>query len=1080
MTLADFWPTEANIRQCIKPEAESDWDEVFLAIHQPMRLVKRAFKKDTLGDGTPATETDFLREFLKEDLPTGTLLMPILGDSGTGKSHLVRWLDVQLKRRPDADRRHVIRIPKSSSLKTVLYHILEDLQGEQYDEIRRQLRAARERLDVIGAEERILGELRAAIRRRYNDACQNREDARSRGEKPEQIDYEWYTHGNPERCLPALLSDPETSRLFMAGTGTRPGVISQLAKHLTTDSSDDRPPRRNFEEADMEISGDLDISRASQIAKRYLESLDRLDGRERKTAVRLLNSIIDSALQPLASPTDTSLSEMFLQIRRHLLADGRELILLVEDFAVLSGIQGALLDAMIREGVRGGVDACVMRTALAVTAGYDFGRYDTVKTRAVYGWHVDESPVDDDDKMVARICDYVGAYLNAARFGSDSLKQRRSERDNEQWPPHFGDNSELDITVHQQLLAFGHTQSGWMLFPFNEALVRQWSDLYLRDANNQLRFNPRTIINHLLIHVLRDYRAAWISGEFPAKDFLGPHTHDLSASLHSEVRNAEGNGRTRERYLALLRYWGDCPDRLAEVVLPREVYEAFGLKPLIVSNSAVRADFAPKYADPLPSDDAQIREGRDGDEPAPRESTWAEPMLVPATVPETVVTSVYPEEVRRWEKLLNNWNPSSYLTQNDANELRLLLFIHIQEAIDWDSLFLRKLKSEEMKGWHKNIFLPYAKGTNNVTPANAMCTVCPNELFACDEQRSSTILALIAVARHEHYKHWDYPEAYLDYAYFHNLLERLVPHATEWILRKKYHDIVGDPIPALVGHLLLAARLLDVRTSHESDFISLLSAIFEAPPTLESLQEKDEWAVFRSDTAKHHLHLQDELLSRTAVRQGGAGKTYGVDCVRILDAIRTHNDSPDNQTPTPDASGSSDVSVAITFAKRFSARLSSLVRSQQKRLAVVRQQCLAELGEGFDKSTLVAMLTERLLPESQRLGLLGDHLPSAAELQSLCEAFLQAPVSETLRTLATSEHDDFLKQVSSLAQIDNATLGLIERFVRELCRTVSHLEDTLEVQLTEGEGMLNESTRQIEGVLNRISQQLKSIRGAAT
>ena len=482
MKLADFWPTEANILQCIKPEAESDWDEVFLAIHQPMRLMKRAFKKDTADDGRPATEADFLREFLREDLPTGTLLIPILGDSGLGKSHLVRWLDVQLKRLPDADRRHVIRIPKSSSLKTVLYHILEDLPGEQYDEIRRQLKAARERLDLIGAEERIRAEFLAAIRRRYNDACQNREDAKTRGEKVEQLDSEWFTHGDPQRCLPALLSDPATSRLFMPGTDQRPGIISQLARHLTTDSSEDRPHRRNFEEADLTISDDLDVSEASDIAKRYLQSLDRLDGRERKTAVRLLNSIIESALLPLFSPTDTSLSEIFLHIRRQLLADGRELVLLVEDFAVLSGIQGALLDAMIREGVRGGVDACVMRTALAVTAGYDFGRYDTVKTRAVYGWYVDESPVDDDDQMVGRICDYVGAYLNAARFGSHALKQRRSETDDERWPPHFGDDAELDTEVRQRLNAFGKSQSGWLLFPFNEPAVRQLSDIHLRDT----------------------------------------------------------------------------------------------------------------------------------------------------------------------------------------------------------------------------------------------------------------------------------------------------------------------------------------------------------------------------------------------------------------------------------------------------------------------------------------------------------------------------------------------------------------------------------------------------------------------
>lgn len=243
-----------------------------------MRLVKRAFKRDTADDGLPATEVDFLREFLQEDLPTGTLLMPILGDSGIGKSHLVRWLDVQLKRLPDSNRRHVIRIPKSSSLKTVLYHILENLQGDQYDEIRRQLKTARERLDVIGSQERIRAEVLAAIRRRFNDACQNREDARSRGVKIEQLDNEWFTHGDPQRCLPALLSYRDVPVVYA-------GNRSTSWDHLSTGKApDDRLVGRSASARKPSRKSIWQSLTISILAKRaitrepYLRSLDRLDG----------------------------------------------------------------------------------------------------------------------------------------------------------------------------------------------------------------------------------------------------------------------------------------------------------------------------------------------------------------------------------------------------------------------------------------------------------------------------------------------------------------------------------------------------------------------------------------------------------------------------------------------------------------------------------------------------------------------------------------------------------------------------------------------------------------------------------
>ena len=121
MSLSDFWPTERNVLECIKPEAENPRDEVFLAIHQPMRLEKKHLKNNSKSS---ATEHDLLSALLSNDIPSGTLLIPIVGASGIGKSHIVRWLDVQLRQRMDVEKRHVIRIPKSSSLKSVLRRLL--------------------------------------------------------------------------------------------------------------------------------------------------------------------------------------------------------------------------------------------------------------------------------------------------------------------------------------------------------------------------------------------------------------------------------------------------------------------------------------------------------------------------------------------------------------------------------------------------------------------------------------------------------------------------------------------------------------------------------------------------------------------------------------------------------------------------------------------------------------------------------------------------------------------------------------------------------------------------------------------
>jgi len=1067
MNLADYWPTEANILQCIKPEAEADWDEVFLAIHQPMRLRKRAFTGDDSYAGQSVDESAFLKEFLKPNLPTGTLLMPILGDSGIGKSHLVRWLDVKLKRRSDAEQRHVIRIPKSSSLKTVLGYILENLSGKQYDQIRRQLKAAREQLDVIGAEERIRGELLAAIRRKFEDAQQNRADSARRGEKSTAENEEWFAHGNPQGGLPALLGDPVTSRMFMRDTKDRAGIISQLARHLVTDSAEDRPLRRVFEDADLTVPDDLEIGKASAVVQRYLVNvLGRHDGRERKTAVRLLNSIIDGALSPLASPSDTSLSELFLQIRRQLLKDGRELVLLVEDFAVLSGIQGALLDAMIREGVRGGVDACVMRTALAVTQGYDFGRYDTVKTRAVYGWYLDEGS-DNDEETVGRICDYVGAYLNAARFGVEDLKKIRHEFKDQDWPPRFGAEGDLPDKDRRQLEAFGTSPSGWPLFPFNAAAVRQMADQYLRDGNNRLRLNPRRIINHLLIRILQDHRSVWVDGRFPSEQFLGNEHRKLPVSLQADIGKIADDKGVQQRYLALLRYWGDRPDTLARTNLPPEVYDAFGLKPLRGLSSGVVDRTRP--GEP----------GTGGVPPKPPEGLKT-PTTVSLVSPEPAkrsVTSDQPEEVREWERKLNKWTPDSALPQTDANRLRTFLADHVLAAINWDVELLKGLKADDMKGWQGNVFLPSAKGTGNIRADNAMCAVCTDEEFASDDGRMSAVLALIALTRYEHYKGWDYPDAEEDYARLQNLLGRLVPQATEWLLKKKYRGFTGDPIPALVETLLLSARFMNVELAHRSDSASLLEALFTPPPEIPITLPDDEWTHLKRDAAKHHMVLRDELLARTAVRQGGADKEYGIDCVRLLKTIAPFKTTWKISATFPTAPETPNVDEAVHFAKQLPGKLSAAMRKRVDQLTTVRQRSQVELGDDFDKNALVAKLKE-LIPLALQLSVLTDDLPRAAELQTLCEDFRQAPVTETLERLAASDSSDFGAQLSSLTRIDDRSLDVIHRFVETMSKVLSAVEGKVEAELKAGEGCVQASKDRIELALVKLSLQLDVIGGS--
>jgi ABC-type methionine transport system ATPase subunit len=137
VSLKNYWPSKVHIAQCIRTEAEELAEVTLLAVHEPMRLLK----KETTGDKY-VTEHDLLDHLLKIDRP-----IPIIGRSGVGKSHLIRWLSTQLKLREESKDWHVVRIPKNASLREVLDLLLMGLKGEVFEQARSQINNIGQELD---------------------------------------------------------------------------------------------------------------------------------------------------------------------------------------------------------------------------------------------------------------------------------------------------------------------------------------------------------------------------------------------------------------------------------------------------------------------------------------------------------------------------------------------------------------------------------------------------------------------------------------------------------------------------------------------------------------------------------------------------------------------------------------------------------------------------------------------------------------------------------------------------------------------------------------------------------------------
>lgn len=1056
MSLADFWPTEKNVLECIKPEAENPRDEVFLAIHQPMQLEKRHFDN---GSKSSVSEQDLLKSFLTEELPTGTLLIPIIGASGIGKSHIVRWLDVQLRQRKDANSRHVIRIPKNCSLKSVLRRILEGdgekgsgLQGKQYDQIKKQLLSAREKLTGIQSEELVISHLLIAIRTRVADAKTRKANAKQGGEKVNPEDERWIGVGD-DRKLPSLLKDPETQKLFL-NSKSRKGIITELTRRLTADSSSDELPRNRFEKTDFEIPEELqaDVSKAGEYAQKYLRTLGRSDGRALADAIALLNTIVDEAIAPLASPTDNSLSEILYDIRKELLKEDRELVLLVEDFAVLAGIQGALLGAMVHQGVTDGEqDACTLRTALAVTEGY-LKDFDTVKTRSQYAWHILETPNEEETQTVARMCSFAGAYLNAARFGSETLaKHLKKDSTDQSWVPDFLAHNALSDDESKQLESFGKCEHGRSLFPFNANAIREIAFSKMRDGDGNLMFKPRMIIKDMLIPVLKDHRTQFLSRSFPPEAALLDYDRsEIDTKLRNQVIEIQRDKHLQERLFATARFWGGNPGRLEELDIPEGIYGAFSLP--AISKGAVPT--APAVQKPRSKTDGGAARDK-----AP---------VSPSSQPAVVDTPSIPPELQKRFDLFGRWAGGQDLTQNEANNLRGAILDLVLSTVDWDAELLFEEHSNLVRDW---VYLPRSRGASNCTIENACIVVATDAEFSNDDL--PVINLLRAIVRHRHYKGWDYDEADEDYSRLANFVDKARPRLTAW-LRSNYRGVKENPVPVLTQTLLVSARLLDIENSHAKEDASLVNAVFATAGTNFD-PGTTPWEQLRTESQERRADVRSELLARVAARQGSGDGIFAVDAASILDDIKSLKT---NWKIEQTLDKSADKELA-SFVKSISRDVDKAASARRKQILSEWGKVENELGQSPDKKALIQE-TRRLI-ELGKQHSLKPPMGSSADLGRLVDEFYESSVTACLEDVAKIQKEESGGSLlTALARFDEKTLELLIRFTVQFgayaSDVVAEVEGTLK---TLGDDIIASAVKEFEEQLDSVEQSIPKGTGDA-
>lgn len=757
-----------GVTDVINPEAEVVSPAIFNAVHSPCGLrvsgvIGTEFQHIKPEHFRSMTQEELLEDFLAPNAPFRRLA--VFGRSGSGKSHLIHWLKLQI---PNTLARRVLVVPKTgTSLRSILEMLIDELPQDKQAGFRQELDRTGQSISTRqGQKKRLLNELAFALGEQ-----QSRPDSPDPDLERELI-----------KVLPHLFEDVHFREKYFYRDDN---IVADLVDHVFAAPTAYRPAdeRRRFKLEDLPVDV-LDLKDASALARNALQYLHGVPTAP-AMAVDLVNASLDLALANALSFSGDRLVGLMSEVRHHLFNQNRELVLLIEDFARVQGLDRALLQAMTDQGAKD-AELCRLRWAIAVTTGFFEQVIDTVYTRVSHFVNMDRSAGRRaDDKLDrAALRDFAGPYLNAARHGAKALEARHSE-DPSALTCNFCDGCPHRTVCHE---TFGADRHGYGLYPFTAKAL--WNMAHRVDEHVEEAFNPRALQTGVLIPILEEGGAILSVGAFPPADFLNRlgGYRQLTASARNDLRTRVG--AEEGRLGALLELWDGSG---ALVNLPPALLEAFS------------APAIPDAGGTKPDDD--------------------DPTGDVSSSPKLVVDTRSPEE-----RELEAWAKGRELDRT-VNKLRPLLFDAIADGIDWDAVGLERSRycaADDTRPFRRRSINFVRQGVGRINSL-VMLTIPGEAASTADFDRAA--VALSGLLRANSLGHWDFPGGPRALAEFLALLEQWKAEVV-----RQLHALVAatpdwDHVAAATELLALGCAIhgrIKVDTDLANDVAALVAAEWPA------------------------------------------------------------------------------------------------------------------------------------------------------------------------------------------------------------------------------------------------------------
>lgn len=541
-----------RISYVARPDSITTSEGDFLATHVAVKKLKVLDKFDLAPTGGKSfSEEDIFKIFVLNPEDKHQFIA-VYGQSGTGKSHLIRWFAARYEQSKPKDEVVLFIRRSDNTLKGTIRQLLEkpEVQGISNKDVYERLVKA-----AVSVDENKLKDL---IYHNFIIEIDNDLD-----------DHDIQLGNVMKRKVVAFLNNEIVHEFLLRKKGPIERMYSKIAEHSTVD----RDTIAQFEKEDFFVSQDLyeSIQRAGGDRKAERLALELLsDEKGPKTAKEIadyLNQFRNDVIQRCAGIEPGDFKQIFLDIRKELYRLDKKLTLFIEDVTSFTGVDTALLDALIEEhtGKRSGDDLCRISSIVGTTNNYLQNNFkDNHKDRITKYVYIPSDMLDENG-----LYEFVAKYVNTMSLNEDTISDWVVGHANpEDYPIH-------DVTdgKNWEYVNIGHGKK-INIYPFTKKSILYFYNNVLEKGHQ----TPRYIIRDIIEPVVRD--ALFNKENFPSIDVKIVNVNTtLSFRIHSQLSDQN----EADRLLKFMSVWGNgSPDQYEKdgktyiSAIAKELYEDFG------------------------------------------------------------------------------------------------------------------------------------------------------------------------------------------------------------------------------------------------------------------------------------------------------------------------------------------------------------------------------------------------------------------------------------------------------------------------------------------------------------------------